>query len=111
MAKRVLWLAGMLLCATSAIAGAGEQLTGQGREITLKGLSLLCINKAQDSPVGALLAGPNPERMCTCTAEKVTASLSKEDVIAIIGGEVKVKDDPRLKGMLEQAALSCLKPR
>jgi len=111
MAKQALWLAGALLCAASAFAGAGEQLTGQGREITLKGLSLLCINKAQDSAIGALLAGPNPERMCTCTAEKVTASLSKEDVIAIIGGEVKVKDDPRLKGMLEQAAFSCLKQR
>jgi hypothetical protein len=110
MAKQAWWLAGALLCAVSGIA-AGEQLTGQGREITLKGLSLLCVNKAQDSAIGMMLAGPNPERMCSCTAEKVTASLSKEDVIAIIGGEVKVKDDPRLKGLLEQAAFSCLKQR
>ncbi|KZE30046.1 hypothetical protein EV683_11647 [Crenobacter luteus] len=92
-----------------ALAGgvAAEPLAGQGREITQKGLTLLCVNKAQDSSWGKLLTGSNPQRVCGCTAERVSAALSKEDVIGIIGGEIKVKEDARLKGLLERAALAC----
>ncbi|RXZ43339.1 hypothetical protein [Crenobacter cavernae] len=105
---KLLVAAALFLCSGTTLA---EPLAGQGREITQKGLSLLCVNKAQDSAWGKLLAGPNPESMCSCTAEKVSASLSKEDVIGIIGGEIKVKEDPRLKQLLEQAAFACLTHR
>ncbi|AXK38327.1 hypothetical protein [Crenobacter cavernae] len=108
MAKLLVAAALLAIVSSTTLA---EPLAGQGREITQKGLSLYCVNKAQDSAWGKLLAGPNPERVCGCTAEKVSASLSKEDVIGIIGGEIKFKEDPRLKQLLEQAAFACLTHR